>query len=477
MAATPTLVNTPAPLPETESDSDEEEEDDEEDEDEEEGEEAEGEMGCNDPKNGQNTKLPHSSVPLPAVDAETEGATSSTAQAAAADISSVTSEASTLQSQSTYSVDTSTPLSDQLDLRLWEAAFRHHCRLFTGPKSVPLAPHSIALQVHVQEVDGLRLTADNTESAYAANLTLYHTGSHTFFGRTYTTETASLVPGPNGLCALRFDCHLLWHTRLRDADVKLVIEVFALSTNAAQAHNSRRGLGWAMVEVDLPTFHDHTAASNGHSLQAWCPLFAGTPRLLVGSSPPFPHRGSAQALVRISTSQAPRWTQLLPLDILMGSSAPVPGLKLQAGSVTLDPVLRLTVAQIAITLPAGYESQLVAQMAASQCISHCVHVTHRLRMTIHTTQVVIGRPQEVELTEVGNPLPGHPLTLGFQGSLQFDGFLHHRYCALLFELIYELVTQTGENGIYNTTKEFVSRPTHGTSSAAFGTVAFRRHSY
>lgn len=33
--------------------------------------------------------------------------------------------------------------------------------------------------------------------------------------------------------------------------------------------------------------------------------------------------------------------------------------------------------------------------------------------------------------------------LGFQGSLQFDGFVHHRHSALLFELVYELVTRPG----------------------------------
>jgi len=361
------------------------------------------------------------------------------------------------QSSSSFSVTTNSPLSDVMDTRAWIAAFRANAKLLPAPPQATLAPTSTPLCLHIEFVREVLLESADT-STYGISLSLFHEPTQTFFGRTYQ-NVAGAVNRNNGRHDLHFDCHLLWHTPITSSDVAIVLEVFSAYSNTAKAQATQQSLGWGMLKVDLATFHTKTTAGVAYSAKFFCPLWSGSPRLLAFGPPPFRPRGKAEAVVQLRTFAGTQalggaWTHLIPEHTFMGVGDVAPGLHqlLDQGSMELHlaNTFQLSISQLAVTLPAGYEANLLKDLCAAHrpLVGRRWQVTSRkMRMAVHTTLVPVDHVQEVELVaKTCQEAPESPRcqVARFDGTINFCGFIHHPACALLFEYVYELAEVTEE---------------------------------
>eukprot|EP00818_Percolomonas_sp_WS_P008253 CAMPEP_0117441180 /NCGR_PEP_ID=MMETSP0759-20121206/3499_1 /TAXON_ID=63605 /ORGANISM="Percolomonas cosmopolitus, Strain WS" /LENGTH=1548 /DNA_ID=CAMNT_0005233021 /DNA_START=766 /DNA_END=5412 /DNA_ORIENTATION=- len=316
----------------------------------------------------------------------------------------------------------------------------------------------------------------NVSTDYRLHLNFFHTGTQSFFGRTFKSQPTNRVKttqksGNFLKQSVTFDLPIFFHSSIMDSSVVVIAECVASikSNGAVMRHVS---VGWSILRL----FTDDTLTHKIPSLRKCLSnnlmdlrkgtkvlvddVYKGTPRSLFNIREPLevplmPHAGTKLVYHFFThTTFKKHVSHLVAEDDFVTYHDELPGLRetaLKFLEPTLESTSTLQLYNLKVALPPTMERDLMHYLDEARFFEQgkqidtdkSIAIMRRyLKIGVHNTCAFVkpyGTPTHLELLTTKQVEPtGHAVELELSGSINMRKFIEHGQCALVMELHYDV---------------------------------------
>lgn len=311
--------------------------------------------------------------------------------------------------------------------------------------------------------------------AYRVQLSLFHTGTQSFFGRTYKSPTVAPLKTVQKTASflkhtVKFDRPIFYHSRIYDSSVIVVGEIILCIKSKGIAAREI-SVGWSILRVfgseanlKAPTLSkclnsDRTSLRKGTKVYVEN-VYKGTPRALFNIKEPLevpltPHQGTKIVFHHFTYEGFKKYiSHLVEEDGFYSKGDSIPGLK-NTSNKFLDPIMESTATlqlyHLTVNLPSTLERDLMHYLEETRSFEQgkqldkersIVILKRHLRFGYHNTCTYVkpyGLPSNMELHTTKTLEPsGFAVELELVGSIDLKRFIRNKDCALILELFYEV---------------------------------------